>query len=400
MIVSHRFILAFGLCGLAPLLGSGADAKKAPVLDASPSVFLNQSHSFEVVFSPDGKYIAYKPRSEKVSSRGWYILDAATKKVLHRLPPGFLTFTPDSTRLVSIRPLQTWEPLPGRPPYKDDMYDRVKIPPHQVDVYDMKTGKRLREIPLRAGQPYGIVNLSPIPTLAVSDKFLVVAAKDAVATVYDLETGKSLGDFPGKVRVHNFLVLSRDGRWLLTLDSKRTLRSWDMKTRKQDRLLYEHMDDVFAIAISPDGRYCATATRKGAFFVFDRTTGEQKAFTYFNARHPRGLAFTSDGKRIIATVEPRIEESGRPGEAPVKLTKWDMGLRLWDWQKEGPPTAVVFPYTSKTLSEWGSKGRFYPKNMTSDGNRFLSTGGHSGILLLDLKAPPPKPEPDPEPKKP
>ena len=397
MIVSQRFILAFGLCCLAPLLGRGADDKKSPALDASPSVFLSEKHNGTVAFSPDGKYVVYAPNSEKVLSRRLYVLDSATKKVLHRLPPGLYTFTPDSSRLVSICQLEAWEPLEEKPPYKEGLYDRLKVPPHRVDVYDVKTGKRLHEIPLRKGQPYGYFGGGVVTTLAVSDKTFVVAAKDAVATVYDLETGKSLGDVPGKVRLHNFLALSHDGRWLLTVDGKRTLRTWDMKTRKQDRLLYEHMRDVRAIAISPDGRWCGSAAKRGGFFVFDRTTGEQKAFTYFDTNSPVGMGFTSDGKRVVATIEPTVAPTP-PGQAPVKPTKWDMGLRLWDWQKEGPPTAVVFPYSPKTLTEWGNKGRFHPRVMTSDGNRFLSTGGNTGILLLDLKAPGPKREPEPKPE--
>ena len=154
MMLRQHLILAFGLCALAPMLGIRAE-EKAPVLVASPSVLLSESHSGVVEFSPDGKYIAYSPSSERTVSHYLYILDAATKKVVHRLGRRPYSFTPDSSRLVFIYPVEKWEPLEARPPYKDDIYDRVKIPLHQLDVYDVKTGKRLHQIPLRRGQPFG-----------------------------------------------------------------------------------------------------------------------------------------------------------------------------------------------------------------------------------------------------
>lgn len=382
-----------GLCTSAPLLGIGAEVK-APVLLASPSAFLNQPHYGWVAFSPDGKYMTYSPRGMGAKL---HILEVATNKVLYRISAGLVTFTPDSTRFIYIHPIGKWEPMEEKPPYKDDVVDRIKVPAHRVDVYDVKTGKRLHQIPLLQRQPFGVFPHGNILTVAVSDTCIAVADKGAVATIYDLKTGKVAFNVPGRLRSPTRLVLSHDGRWLLTLDSGRHLCTWDLKTRKQDRVLFDHKRrNASEIAISADGRYCCSASHYGDVVLFDRTTGEMKNSNALESAHCR-IGLTADGKRVVAHVEPTLFRR-RVAKTRERPTEWDTGVRLWDWETEKPPTIVMIPWSAKAEAEMIGKGNFTPHIMTGDGKRFLSADGRTGIMLLDLTAPLPKPEVQPDPK--
>jgi WD40 repeat protein len=369
------------LCCLA-FLAMAADDEKKTTITATPSVFTRQQHSgFELALSPDGKTMVYWPGD---SSNDLHLLDVDTKKTLHRLPSvcnSGVGFTPDGTRLVCLRYV------------KGGKRDEKGFRPYRIDIHDVKTGKLLREIPLPPGQPGG----GGVPH-GVSDEIVVVAGRSEVATVYDLKTGKPRGNLPGKLRADR-IALSRDGRWLLasevtppykpgeprgTLHTE-VMHTWDVKARKYDRMLYEHISYVESIAISQDGRWCAIGTRRG-IKVFDRTTGGEKAEGRTGLARADSIAFSPDGKRIIATVHTFA--------LPAGLQDW--GVRFWDWQTENPPTSVIGPMTPEQNKAWQSMGFFRTYVMSSDGNRFLSFLGSQGLLLLDLKNPNPPPEKKPE----
>ena len=362
---------------LAGLL-MAADEKQPRIIIASPSVFdPSECHPLLSAISPDGKYVAYSPDTKGLINPKLHLCDAVTKKVLHRLDIwNGACFTPDSTRLLC-----EW--------HQEDPNNSSAILCRQIDVYDVKTGKRLREIRLKAGQPGGGGDNFGGPCFVFNDDLAVVAGTNEVATIYNLKTGKALGDLPTNNRAF-FMALSRDGRWLLTADQKNgILHTWDVKARKHDRLLYEYVGLVQSVAISPDGRWCAVGTRRGVK-VFDRTTGGEKTEGRIGLANATAIAFSPNGKRIIASGQRRILS---PGEL-------DFGLRFWDWQTENPPSTVICPITPSMTKAWRHMGRFHSRLMSDDGNRFLSVGGGGGHLLLDLKNPNPPPdwEPDPEPE--
>ena len=386
----HRSLLPISVLCCVAILAMAADDEKKTTITATPSVFTRQQHSaFEVALSPDGKTMVYWPGD---SSNDLHLLDVDTKKILHRLPSvceSSVTFTPDGSRLVCLRYV------------KGGKRDEKGFRPYRIDIHDVKTGKLLREIPLPPGQPGTGGASSVAPLFGVSNEIVVVGGRNEAATVYDLKTGKPRGDLPGKRRASR-IALSRDGRWLLTSEVKperkpgdprqtaraEVMHTWDVKARKYDRMLYEHISEVEGIAISDDGRWCAVGTRRG-IKVFDRTTGGEKAEARAGLALADSIAFSPDGKRIIATVHT--------GASPAGSMDW--GVRFWDWQTENPPTWVIGPITPEQNKAWQSMGSFRTHVMSSDGNRFLSITGSQGLLLLDLKNPNPAPEKKPESKK-
>ncbi len=380
MQTTHRVLLTIALVGSFAALATAADEGKLTKITAKPIVFQRRSFSLPIgALSPDGKYVARLLERNDKAETIMQVHETASGKVLHAFP--FLgtqgaAFTPDSTHLVCL-------------------CSHRKDPIYQVEIYDVKSGKQLRTIRLKPGQPWGGGDAYGTPPFGLSNDIVVVGGTKELATVYDLKTGKDLGDLPSDHRAF-FMVLSRDGRWLLTADQKSgILHTWDVKARKHDRKLYEHIhfQGAEAFAISPDGRWCALGTSRGVK-VFDRTTGGEKTEGRIGLDRADAIAFSPDGKRIVASNSYRMPSPDRV----------DFGLRIWDWQTEKPPSTLVCPVTPKMLEAWRHMGRFHARLMSDDGNRFLSVGGEGGHLLLDLKNPNPKPvgEPDedPMPKKP
>jgi WD40 repeat protein len=400
----HRLASSIRFLSCLALLAMAADDKKTSAITATPSVFDSQHCNNYSAISPDGKYVAYQPLPWNAPKRPWHLCDTVTKKVLHALPvlgAQGAAFTPDSSRFVAIATRQNVKDPNGSP--------------YQVEVYDVKTGKQLRVIALKAGQPGGGCDGSGGWRPSVTDDLLVVSGTGEVATVYDLNTGKVLGDLPGKHQAH-CMALSRDGRWLITSEVKpprtpgerpgtphtEVVHTWDVKARKYGRLLYEDAGLIEAIAISHDGRWCAVGTHWGVK-VFDRTTGGEKAVCPTGRPWVKAVAFSPDGKQVI------FSNGGGPGTPEDR----DWGIRFWDWQTNAQPRLVVSPWTEeekkawdrrgrfhiellKVNKAWQGKGQFHAGVMSDDGTRFFSVNGNQGRLLLDLKNPDPKPEKKPE----
>ena len=392
------FLLALGLACLS-VNGMAAESP-FELITAIPSVFVLIKHNHdEVAISPDGKLITLLETES--GSHELLVLDAATKKILHRLPRacGYsVAFTPDGARLVTIRLRDAdWNPPRGAPIL------------HDVNVFDAKTGKLLHTIPLPKGQPSlhsgGIAGRKPF---ALGDDILVVRGTLEGASVYNLKTGKTLGDLAAGNQLR-LASISRDGRWLLTLDGKRDLRVWDVKRRKLERDLPRQDSDVEAACISPDGKWCASITDSGRTVVYDRATGGSKASTRVTQRETfRGFyvalsaAFTADGKHLVATTfgDP-VYLPWREGDREPQFDRdrSDLGLRFWDWQSDKPVRRVLAPDHLKRKDAWRTLGYFAPLLMSADGTRFVSSGNYGGVLLLDLKKPDWEPNEEPKVKK-
>jgi WD40 repeat protein len=97
---------------------------------------------------------------------------------------------------------------------------------------------------------------------------------------------------------------------------------WDLRTGQVSQTLPGQGQDTVAacdaVAFSPDGMRLATGAQDQAVRVWDSRTGELLFTSRGHAGAVRGLAFSSDGRRLVST-------SGQPnGQGPPT------DLKLWD----------------------------------------------------------------------
>ncbi|PJN23082.1 hypothetical protein CG736_25330 [Kitasatospora sp. CB02891] len=118
----------------------------------------------------------------------------------------------------------------------------------------------------------------------------------------------------GRRRVERVLASLADDRLLTVADPGGPVRQSD----------FEHLDLVYRLAVSPDGRYLATAGSDRLVHVWDTRTGERRAPDPYLSDDDTVLApaFTGDG-RTLATV-------GREGR-----------LRLWDPARPNAPVVTL-----------------------------------------------------------
>jgi WD40 repeat protein/serine/threonine protein kinase len=239
-----------------------------------PSLDTGDLIPYRVALGPDGNLLA------TLSVRGEVkVWDLPTGKVLFRQLTGKeerwedVAFSPDGRHLVISG--GTW---------RGNGYNK------SLRVYDARTGKEIHKF-LEGQDIIGDLAFSP-------DGRLIAGIVHVTGLgLWDAETGKAVGP----IRPHGVyigaLAFSPDGKRLATATPNK-VRVWDPKTGQEVLTIPGHMDPR-GLAFSPDGTRLAGACGDGTLRFWDAATGEE--VLVLKSAWPGALAFSADGKRLLAT---------------------------------------------------------------------------------------------------
>ncbi len=123
--------------------------------------------------------------------------------------------------------------------------------------------------------------------------------------LWDLATGKLLRSFPTDFDDAHF-ALSPDGKTLVeTHQIDWQIRQWDVATGKELPQL-ERVAGCCSFAFSPDGKTLASGNCMGSVDLWDLTTGKHTVKLKTPKEWVRAVAFTPDGKTLVATASNQI----------------------------------------------------------------------------------------------
>src|SRR5207237_9631654 len=122
---------------------------------------------------------------------------------------------------------------------------------HGITVWDLDRGEKLRSFDSSSQDIEGMA-LSPDGRLALSASGGPFARTLLSLTLWDVPAGKPLANLVGHDDrgVYN-VAFSPDGRFALSGGYDRTVRLWDIQSRKQVWALTGHTDVVASVAFSP-----------------------------------------------------------------------------------------------------------------------------------------------------
>jgi WD40 repeat protein len=286
--------LAVGSKGAAHIsnLASGKEVGKLDLANA----FL-----VPLTFLPDGKTLAVGFAINK-TDRGIGLWDVGSGREIRRLSPDsagwYCAFTPDCKTLATAG-------------YVNE--------PSTIRVWDVKTGKKARDLEFPTGNVTSIA-LSP-------DGKLLAAVGNGHVLLWDLETGKELRRV-GDNRMRYFAAaFAPDGKTLALSDS-RAIRLFHTGTGRELLTITGHADEVEAVAFSPDGKTALTGG--DGLLLWDSATGKQLAALGTNSK-VGAATFASGGKSIIA---------GYHTEQVIRIWEASTGKELRRF--EGDPGQVEF----------------------------------------------------------
>ncbi|MDP6445466.1 MAG: protein kinase, partial [Pirellulaceae bacterium] len=170
-----------------------------------------------------------------------------------------------------------------------------------------------------------------------STNIVATAGSDAMVRLWDLESGKRIGELD----VHTAAVLtvttSRGGQWMATTDAAGAVFLWSRNEHGRFQVAHHvigHAHAVTGAAFTPDARRLATGDSL-TIKVWDTQTG-QEALSVRVSANEQHLAFSDDGRRlahILGSGATVIDTSANPLELS-RVAAGRPDARLLAWHKK------------------------------------------------------------------
>jgi WD40 repeat protein len=171
---------------------------------------------------------------------------------------------------------------------------------------DPETGQAIRSFPGHQ-HPFGYLAFSP------DGKSLLTAINQAAtsyAVAYDVTQDHAPREYRGRICVSTLLSFSPDDRRMLSATADGRVTVWDLPAgRRVHNVTIEGTDYVQAAQFSPDGRMIAAGAgnsqaRRGWTMVWETATGRPLHRLEGHEGLVMGLAFSSDGRRLVSCALP------------------------------------------------------------------------------------------------
>jgi WD40 repeat protein len=165
-------------------------------------------------------------------------------------------------------------------------------PQHAVEVWDLRTNKRLT---IYKG------HTAPVTAIAFSPHGDRIASEstDASLKLWDAGTAKEIRSLKGTRSVHAGLTFSPDGKYLLTSCAERSVQVWDVDKGTMSLAFGGHKSPVRSIAFNPAGTRMVTAARE-VIRLWTWPDREEILTLSVGKDDPLVAAFLAEGTKLAA----------------------------------------------------------------------------------------------------
>ena len=131
-------------------------------------------------------------------------------------------------------------------------------------------------------------------------KTLVSGSADKTIKIWDLTTGKEIRTLTGHSSYVNYLVISPDGQTLVSGSADKTIKIWDLATGKEIRTLTGHSSYVNYLIISLDGQTLLSGSADKTIKIWNLATGKEIRTLTGHTNSINCLAISSDGQTLFS----------------------------------------------------------------------------------------------------
>ncbi|MGO8705023.1 MAG: serine/threonine-protein kinase [Candidatus Brocadiia bacterium] len=180
----------------------------------------------------------------------------------------------------------------------------------EAQVWDVKTGKAV-------GQPVTHEGMINSAEFSPDGSCLLTASDDKTACLWDAHSGEPVGFAMQHADAVNSAHFSRDGKWIVTASADNTARLWPVQTRRFSGEALRYDRAVGFASFSPDSRWMATGWSDNTARVWETRTGKLVAHSTAFARPVESAVFSPDGDRVLSksydhTAQVWKAQTGQP----------------------------------------------------------------------------------------
>ena len=312
---------------------------------------------FWVGFSPDGKYlVASGGKETEAAGPKVAVWDVATRKELYKLSDD-----PQRVYWAAVSP---------------DSRTLATSGGNSIVLWDLATGVRRAQTEALSSPIYR-VEFSPDGSLMASAGAL--ENDGAAVTLWNPSTGKVVGTLTGHRLDVRALAFTHDSKTLATGSADRSVRLWNVATRKQSGVLQESKTPpevygaapaILAVAWSPDGNNVATASDDGEVSIYSLSPPGPLRSWSAHADAAAALAWSPDGKMLVTGGYDKLVKIWNP--ATGELVRSLGGHTSW-------VLALAFSFDGQTLAS-GSYDRSIRLWNVADGQQRRTLAGHTATV--------------------
>ncbi|MBW2663182.1 MAG: TIR domain-containing protein [Deltaproteobacteria bacterium] len=149
------------------------------------------------------------------------------------------------------------------------------------------------------------------------------------------------------------VAVTPDGKKVVSCSEDKTLKVWDLESGQCIFSLIGHSNTVIGIAITPNGKKVVSGSEDQTLKVWDLESGQCIFNLMGHSKSVLGIAITPDGKKVVSGSE-------------------DQTLKVWDLES-GQCLATLKGHSSR-IGAWGVA-------ITPDGRNIIS-GSHDGTIKV------------------
>ena len=258
---------------------------------------LNSGQSNQVIWSPDGKWLA-------LASSDIEIYDGETLEQVYTInpSPSNIAFSPDSRFLIAAGSglyawnMDGWGQIVAKP---DAGYiQSVAISPD---------GKTIATAHEKAVKLWDIASWNVTHTLPAGSVTIVAFSPDGNTLaagggmagteikLWDIESGQELNTLTGHTNWIKSIAFSPDGKILASGSVDEKIWLWNMDSGLQLRVLNGHTDQVTGVAFSPDGQLLASVSWDLTVRLWKVENGQELNTLTGHTNWIKSITFSPDG---------------------------------------------------------------------------------------------------------
>ena len=376
--MKHKHILiitlfVFFVCTLVAAQTRKIEAKKKPQESSAlnnPEIVYNIGHSdsvFAVSYSPDGKYVASGSHDNTVKI--WEVETARCLKTLRGHTDGVqsIAYSPDGKYIssgASDGKVKCWEVESGRCIQTDENATGISCITYSPDGKDLAIAKFSSGMIQVKNLETGVFSFFEVQAIhkefirelcySPDGKYLASGSEDKTIKIWDVQTKKCICTLEGHTNGITALAYSPDGKYLASGSHDHTIKIWKVANWKCITTLNEHKLTVHSIVYSPDGGYFASSSADDTIKIWK--TAKNKCIKTLEGHKYRVLAlsYSPDGKYIASGAG-------------------DKTVRIWDIKN------------NTTYKSFGSYVDILECLAYSPDGKYLATGGANAKVNIRIR---------------